>query len=181
MGMRSLAMSPLYLVIFSCFMLTQVVPQRSAEPAKGARARPNSQITVMGMVYCDICSNNTFSRHSYFLPGVEVKVDCKFKAVSATTAEEISFSVNRTTNNRGMYKLEIPSMEGIECAAEGRSVESVCQARLMGTSSSKCNVPGYKATSDQISIKSRQSNLCIYSLNAMSYQPTRKSKALCGN
>lgn len=25
--------------------------------------------TVMGTVYCDFCSNNSFSRHSYFLPG----------------------------------------------------------------------------------------------------------------
>lgn len=35
------------------------------EPEKG----PSSQIIVMGIVYCDFCSNNSFSRHSYFLPG----------------------------------------------------------------------------------------------------------------
>lgn len=35
-----------------------------------AKPKPiNPQILVMGMVYCDICSNNTFSKHSYFLPG----------------------------------------------------------------------------------------------------------------
>ncbi|GMH24412.1 hypothetical protein Nepgr_026255 [Nepenthes gracilis] len=141
----------LSLVIVSFFTLS--LPQQ-VEPA-----RPNSQITVMG---------------------VEVKIDCKFKAISPRTAEEISFSVNRTTNRLGVYKLEIPSVEGIECAGE-RAVSSVCQASLMWTSSSKCNVPGYKTTSNQISIKSRQANLCIYSLNAMSYRPTRRSKALCGN
>ncbi|GAB4848652.1 hypothetical protein Ancab_003363 [Ancistrocladus abbreviatus] len=162
-------------VIFSVFSLS--LPQK-AETA--APARPNSQITVMGMVYCDFCSNNSFSRHSYFLPGVEVKIDCKLKAISPRTAEEISFSVNRTTNRRGMYKLEIPSVEGIECAGE-RAVESVCQASLIWSSSPKCNVPAYKTTSDQISIKSRQANLCIYSLSAMTYRPAHRSKALCGH
>lgn len=33
------------------------------------QAKPGSQITVMGVVYCDICSTNTFTRNSYFLPG----------------------------------------------------------------------------------------------------------------
>nr|DAD30483.1 TPA_asm: hypothetical protein HUJ06_009334 [Nelumbo nucifera] len=33
------------------------------------QAKPAARITVMGVVFCDICSNNTFSRHSYFLPG----------------------------------------------------------------------------------------------------------------
>lgn len=35
-------------------------------------ARPvktNSHIVVMGFVYCDICHNNSFTKHSYFLPG----------------------------------------------------------------------------------------------------------------
>ncbi|KAJ8634117.1 hypothetical protein MRB53_027453 [Persea americana] len=56
-----------------------------------------SKIAVMGTVFCDTCSNNTFSKHSYFLPGVEVHLECKLKANS--TADEDSFSVNRTTNN----------------------------------------------------------------------------------
>jgi hypothetical protein len=30
--------------------------------------RPNN-ITVVGSVYCDACSNNTFSKHSFFLKG----------------------------------------------------------------------------------------------------------------
>jgi hypothetical protein len=28
-----------------------------------------SNITVVGSVYCDACSNNTFSKHSFFLKG----------------------------------------------------------------------------------------------------------------
>ncbi|GJV29952.1 hypothetical protein Tco_1386400 [Tanacetum coccineum] len=59
-------------------------------------------ISVMGMVYCDACYNNSFNTHTYFLSGAEVRIDCKFNAVSPRTAEQISFSVNRTTNlNRG--------------------------------------------------------------------------------
>lgn len=33
--------------------------------------KPTSNITVMGTVFCDACSNNTFSEHSYFLRGIE--------------------------------------------------------------------------------------------------------------
>jgi hypothetical protein len=29
----------------------------------------NNNITVVGSVYCDACSNNTFSKHSFFLKG----------------------------------------------------------------------------------------------------------------
>ncbi|XP_022934369.1 major pollen allergen Ole e 1-like [Cucurbita moschata] len=139
-----------------------------------------SQITVMGLVYCDTCSNNSFSKHSYFLPGAEVRIDCKLKAETPRTAEQIAFSVNRTTNKNGVYKLEIPSMDGIRCA-EDSSMVSFCQASLMGSSSSACNVPGYKTTSGEISIKSRQSNVCIYSLNPLNYRPSTRDDILCGN
>ncbi|XP_010679984.2 uncharacterized protein LOC104895230 [Beta vulgaris subsp. vulgaris] len=143
-------------------------------------SKPRSQITVIGTVYCDICSNNTFSRHSYFLPGVEVKVDCKFKATAARAAEEITFSVSRTTNEYGWYKLEIPSVDGIECA-RGATVESVCRASLVGSSTSKCNVPGYTTTTDVVYFKSSQQNICIYGLSALNFRPSRKNKDLCAN
>ncbi|XP_057800560.1 uncharacterized protein LOC131016023 isoform X2 [Salvia miltiorrhiza] len=115
----------------------------------------NPQITVMGMVYCDICSNNSFSRHSYFLP------------------------VNRTTNKYGIYKLEVPSVDGVECARD-KAVGSTCRATLLSTSSPACAVPSFRSTSDQISIKSKRANMCIYSLNALSYRPSKRDIALCG-
>ncbi|KAK4417921.1 hypothetical protein Salat_2204800 [Sesamum alatum] len=144
-------------------------------------AKPNSnpQITVMGMVYCDICSNNSFSKHSYFLPGVEVRIDCMFKAISPRTTEQISFSVNRTTNKHGIYKLEVPSVDGVQCARD-KAVGNSCRASLVSTSSSSCNIPGFRTTSDEISVKSRQANFCIYSLNALTYRPSKKDVALCG-
>ncbi|KAK9272330.1 hypothetical protein L1049_002701 [Liquidambar formosana] len=167
------AMEPFILILLSA-LLTQSYASK-VEPAK-----TNSQIMVMGSVYCDICSNNSFSRHSYFLPGAEVKIDCKFEAISPKTTEEISFSVKRTTNKFGIYKLEIPSVDGIECAEES-AIASSCQASLMWTSSSSCNVPGYKTTTDEITIKSKQANLCIYSMNALSYRPSKTDITLCGN
>ncbi|XP_052196927.1 uncharacterized protein LOC127804173 [Diospyros lotus] len=148
--------------------------------AAAAKANPPPEITVMGMVYCDICSNNTFSRHSYFLPGVGVRIDCTFKAISPKTTEQISFSVNRTTNRYGVYKLEIPSVDGVECARD-KAMESSCRASLMWSSSSSCNVPGYTTTSDEIAVKSTQSNLCIYSLSALNYRPSHIDIALCQN
>ncbi|XP_052190776.1 uncharacterized protein LOC127800290 [Diospyros lotus] len=160
-------------LILSCLLIAPL--SREVEAAKA-----NPQITVMGFVYCDTCSNNTFSRHSYFLPGVGVRVDCTFKAVSPRTTEQISFSVNRTTNRHGVYRLEIPAVDGIECARD-RAIASSCRASLMWSSASSCNVPGHRTTSDEITIKSRQANVCIYSLNALSYRPSRKDITLCGN
>ncbi|KAL8142751.1 hypothetical protein V2J09_015783 [Rumex salicifolius] len=176
----------LILSFLTLILISKVDPSSSTATSTKPKSeeeessRPNPQITVMGMVYCDFCSNNTFSRHSYFLPGVEVKVDCKFKAAEPRTAEEIAFTVNRTTNRHGIYRLEIPAVDGIECAAEPALVSATCQASLLSSSSPKCNVPGYRATSDVISIKARQPNLCIYSLNAMTFHPSRKNKVLCG-
>ncbi|KAE8021298.1 hypothetical protein FH972_007202 [Carpinus fangiana] len=166
------AMNPMILFVVSSLFINSL--HAGVEPAK-----TNSQIIVMGFVYCDICFNNSFSRHSYFLPGVEVGIDCMFKAISQKTIEQISLSVNRTTNKDGVYKLEIPSVDGITCAEDSEIVSS-CQASLIRTSSSSCNIPGYKTTSDQIAIKSRQANLCIYSLNALNFRPSKIDVTLCG-
>ncbi|XVF16155.1 hypothetical protein REPUB_Repub10bG0007200 [Reevesia pubescens] len=145
------------------------------EPAKN-----NAQITVIGLVYCDICSNNSFSRHSYFLPGAEVQIDCNFRAFVPKTREEISFSVNRTTDKHGVYRLEIPSVDGIVCAEA--AIASSCQASLVGSSATSCNVPGYRrSTTDQIAIKSRHPNLCFYSLTALNFRPSKRDASLCGN
>ncbi|MBA0711730.1 hypothetical protein Golax_010880, partial [Gossypium laxum] len=102
---------------------------------------PISRITVVGVVFCDSCSSNTFSRHSYFLPGVEVNIECKFKAQSPKTTEQMSVSVNRTTDKYGVYKLEIPHVDGVDCV-EGLAIESLCQASLVGSKSKACDVPG---------------------------------------
>lgn len=170
-------MNPVILFVICSLFFQSVF--LGVESAKAKTVKGNSQIIVMGLVYCDICSNNTFSTHSYFIPGAEVKIDCTFKAVSPRTAEHISFSVNRTTNRYGVYKLEIPSVEGIKCA-EDSAIVSSCQASLMWSGSPACNVPGYKSTSDEIAIKSKQANLCIYSLNALNFRPSRREIALCG-
>jgi len=109
-----------------------------------------------------------------------VKVDCMFKALSARTTEQITLSVNRTTNKYGMYRIEVPSVDGVRCA-EGTEVMSSCQANLIGSSTTACNVPGYKSTANVISVKARKTNLCIYSLNALNFRPTKKDIGLCGN
>ncbi|KAL9246047.1 hypothetical protein vseg_019630 [Gypsophila vaccaria] len=141
-----------------------------------------SQITVVGSVYCDVCSNNTFTKHSYFIPGAEVKIECSLRANAPRTAEEITFSVNRTTNKLGMYELVISSVDGIECAREA-AVVSLCRATLVKgpPSLGNCNVPGLKMTSDVVYFKSSEQNVCIYGLSALNFRPSRTSKAFCGN
>ncbi|KAJ9176136.1 hypothetical protein P3X46_011481 [Hevea brasiliensis] len=141
---------------------------------------PTSRISVVGVVYCDTCSTNSFSRHSYFLPGVDVHIQCSFKANSPKTAEQINFSVNRTTDRYGIYKLEIPQVEGVDCV-DGSAIESLCHASLIKSSSSGCDVPGLKTTTNEITVKSKQDNHCIYSLNSLSYKPAKRNDTLCGN
>uniref|UniRef100_A0A2P2Q5Z0 Pollen Ole e 1 allergen and extensin family protein n=1 Tax=Rhizophora mucronata TaxID=61149 RepID=A0A2P2Q5Z0_RHIMU len=164
-------MNPMILFILSSLFIKSL--SSKIEPAK-----PYAHITVMGLVYCDICSNNSFSRHSYFLPGAEVRLDCKLKASLPRTTEQVSFSVNRTTNRYGLYKLEIPSVDGMKCAEA--SMASFCEASLMRSSSKACNVPGHKWTSDEIAFKAKRANLCIYSLNALNFRPSKKDVTLCG-
>ncbi|XP_043687213.1 uncharacterized protein LOC122638356 [Telopea speciosissima] len=142
--------------------------------------KSSATIVVMGVVYCDTCSNNTFSRHSYFLPGVKVHVDCELNANSPTTTERLSFSVNRTTDRFGVYKLEIASVDGFQCA-ESSTIQTFCKASLIGSSTSSCNVPGLKTTAQEMVIKSKQVNLCIYSLGVLNYKPPMRNKVLCGN
>ncbi|CAN4079074.1 unnamed protein product [Withania somnifera] len=166
------------LMISCCFLWLSL---SSPSQVEAAAKEANSHITVMGMVYCDICSNNSFSRHSYFMPGVEVRIDCTFKAMSTRTAELVSVSVNRTTNRYGVYRLEIPSVDGIECAVE-KAVGNSCRASLIGSSSSSCNIPGStRTTTDEVTIRSKKANMCIYSLTALNFRPSKRNVALCGN
>ncbi|CAN4082264.1 unnamed protein product [Withania somnifera] len=175
--MTTTTTTPLVLLGVSCCFLW--LSLSSPWQVEAAPKVANSHITVMGMVYCDICFNNSFSRHSYFMQGVEVKIDCTFKAMSTRTAELVSVSVNRTTNRYGVYRLEIPSVDGIECAAE-KAVGNSCRASLIGSSSSSCNVPSStRTTTDEITIKSKQANTCIYSLTALNFRPSKRNAALC--
>ncbi|XP_021745559.1 leucine-rich repeat extensin-like protein 3 [Chenopodium quinoa] len=138
----------------------------------------SSRITVVGAVYCDTCLNDGFSKHSYFIPGADVHIQCKFNAKSPKTAEMINFSVNRTTDIHGVYKLEIPSVDGIDCV-DGPPIQSFCQASLLGSPSSACNVPALKATTTEVSVKSRKENLCVYSFTSLSFKPRKKNDKLC--
>ncbi|KAL8233924.1 hypothetical protein R6Q59_020024 [Mikania micrantha] len=137
------------------------------------------QISVMGMVYCDTCSINSFNNHTFFLSGADVRIDCKFNAASPRTAEQISFSVNRTTNRYGVYRLDIPSVDGIYCARDA-AVLNRCRATLIRSSYPGCNVPGFTTTSDEFSIKAKEANVCIYSMFSLSFRPSKKDPAICG-
>nr|ABO43960.1 unknown [Euphorbia pulcherrima] len=138
----------------------------------------SSRISVVGGVYCDTCSTKSFSKHSYFLPGVDVHIQCKFEANSARTAEQINFTVNRTTDKYGIYKLEIGNVDGIDCV-DSTGIAFLCQATVLNNSNSACKVPQLRTTSDQITVKSKQDNHCIYSLNALSYKPRTINDSLC--
>ncbi|KAG7563695.1 hypothetical protein ISN44_As10g004720 [Arabidopsis suecica] len=157
------------------FLLVNSLPPKHSSP----KPKPDAEITIMGFVYCDVCSNNSFSKHSYFMSGVEVRIVCRFKAASSTTRETITFSANRTTNEFGLYKVAISSMD----CADVDSLASSCQASLIGRrnfSGSSCNIPGYRTTTDQVLFKSQRSNSCVYGFNALNFRPFKRDLALCG-
>ncbi|KAI3761881.1 hypothetical protein L1987_52303 [Smallanthus sonchifolius] len=137
------------------------------------------QISVMGMVYCDTCSINSFNNQTFLLSGADVRIDCKFNAFSPRTAEHISFSVNRTTNRYGIYRLDIPTVDGIYCARDA-AVLNTCMATLIRSSFAACDVPGFTTTSDEFSIKSKQTNVCIYNMFPLSFRPSKKDPTICG-
>ncbi|KAL0447271.1 UNVERIFIED_CONTAM: hypothetical protein Slati_1855000 [Sesamum latifolium] len=160
------------------FFLANSVAQPQPQPPP---PQPTSHITILGSVYCDVCYRNTFSKHSYFLSGVDVHVQCRLKASSTRTTEEISFSVNRTTDRYGTYKVDIPSLDGVDCTHVA-TIHSFCQASLIATSVSGCNVPSTRSNSTEITVKSKQNNImCTYTLGALSYKPFTPNVSLCGN
>jgi len=116
---------------------------------------------------------------TFLYTGVEVRIVCRFKAASSTTTETITFSANRTTNEFGLYKVAISSLD----CADVDSLASSSQASLIGRknfSDSSCNIPGYRTTTDQVLFKSQQSNSCVYGFNALNFRPFKRDLALCG-
>ncbi|KAJ1290347.1 hypothetical protein BS78_02G235900 [Paspalum vaginatum] len=144
----------------------------------GAEAKfLSSNITVVGSVYCDACSNNTFSKHSFFLKGARVLIKCSFK-VNSTSAEELSLEAERTTDQHGVYKLDVPPVDGFECR-EGHELRSACRATLVRSSSAACNVPGIGGSTQHIALRSRATNACFLNLNALNFRPAKRDGALC--
>ncbi|CAL5087445.1 unnamed protein product [Urochloa decumbens] len=137
-----------------------------------------NNITVVGSVYCDACSNNTFSKHSFFLKGARVLIKCSFK-VNSTASEELSLEAERTTDQHGVYKLDVPPVDGFECR-EGHELRSACRATLLRSSSAACNVPGLGASTQHIALRSRsRAGACFLNLNALNFRPAKRDAALC--
>ncbi|XP_052166807.1 uncharacterized protein LOC127783653 [Oryza glaberrima] len=137
----------------------------------------SNNITVVGSVYCDACSNNTFSKHSFFLKGARVLIQCSFK-VNSTMAEELSLEAERTTDQNGVYKLDVPAAGGFDCR-EGHDLRSACRATLVRSSSAACNVPGLRGSTQHIALRSRATNACFLNLNALNFRPAKRDAALC--
>ncbi|XP_020259482.1 uncharacterized protein LOC109835924 [Asparagus officinalis] len=133
----------------------------------------NVTVTVIGSVFCDSCSDNAFSKRSYFLEGARVQIQCSFKANSMFIA------ANTTTDQYGVYKLNIPRLTGFRCR-QGQVKKSQCQAVLIESPSSFCNVMGIRRSTTQITIKPRKSRLCILNLNTMNYKPPKRDVTYCG-
>ncbi|RWW74187.1 hypothetical protein BHE74_00017883 [Ensete ventricosum] len=105
-------------------------------------------------------------------------IDCKF-VTNSTSREEMSITADRTTDRFGVYKLEIPPVDGFECR-EGREIKSMCRASLSKSSSLRCNVAGFRSSTAHVAVKDRESNVCYFNLNALSYRPARRNVPRCG-
>ncbi|WOL11450.1 hypothetical protein Cni_G20212 [Canna indica] len=99
--------------------------------------------------------------------------------VNSTSREEIVITVDRITDRFGVYKLDIPPVDGFECR-EGMEIDSCCQASLLGSPSSLCNVPGLSSSTEHTAVKAGEGKQCLYNLNALNYRPFKKDTNLCG-
>ncbi|KAG0497236.1 hypothetical protein HPP92_001927 [Vanilla planifolia] len=165
----------LHIIFF--FLLSFFIESFSLKPnPKHPQLKTN--ITVIGSVFCDTCSENAFSKHSYFLPGVQVLIQCKF-AGSSGSSEEITVKAKRTTDGFGVYKLDIPPVEGFQCR-QGLEIKSVCSASLIQCPSSLCSIPGRQSSTAHMAIKSKLRDICILNLNTLNYHPLKRNDAQCG-
>ncbi|KAL6846799.1 hypothetical protein ACP4OV_024247 [Aristida adscensionis] len=140
----------------------------------------SNNITVVGSVYCDACANNTFSKHSFFLKGAKVLIKCSFR-VNSTASEELSLEAERTTDKNGVYKLDVPPVDGFACR-EGHDLRSACRATLLRSPSAACDVPALRgSTSTQhVALRSRGTGACFLNLNALAFRPAKRdAAALC--
>ncbi|XP_015698294.2 leucine-rich repeat extensin-like protein 3 [Oryza brachyantha] len=142
-----------------------------------------ANLTVTGTVFCDACSSSSFSNHSYFLPGVRVRIDCMISVKSASK-EEIKITAEKVTNTFGAYQLDIPAIDGFECAASASAsataAESFCRAAVLDNPSALCNVPAVTTTVGHISFSGQEpSSACLYNLNSLYYRPGSKN-GQCG-
>jgi hypothetical protein len=106
-----------------------------------------------------------------------VLIQCNFK-VNSTTSEQLSLEAERTTDQNGVYKLDVPPVDGFACR-EGHELRSACRATLVRSSSAACNVPGLRGSTQHIALRSRATNACFLNLNALNFRPARCNGALC--
>ncbi|KAH0450693.1 hypothetical protein IEQ34_021385 [Dendrobium chrysotoxum] len=158
------------LILFSLLLLSFSVPVIHCSSLVN--------VTVVGTVFCDACSENTFSKHSYFLQGAKVQIVCKF-STETTSGEEISINTERITDKFVVYKLDIPPVDGFECR-EGQVLESFCKASLIQSPSPLCNIPSLSSSNEHLAFKAGEFNSCVYDLNALSYKPAQRDSSLCG-
>ncbi|KAF3787232.1 Pollen-specific protein-like [Nymphaea thermarum] len=136
------------------------------------------RITVIGSVFCDSCLQKTFSKHSYFLQGVDVHIECSLK-VGLQSTKSLAYSVTRKTNRYGAYRFKLPFVDGYDCR-NGYRKESFCKATLGKSPPSACSVQGINTTREMY-IRSRQGNSCILSVKPLNYRPPTVDLSICGN
>ena len=114
--------------------------------------------------------------HTVCDAGARVLIRCSFKVNSSAAPEEISLEAERTTDQHGVYKLEVPPVDGFACR-EGHDLRSACRATLVRSSSSACNVPGLRGSTQHIAL--RGAAACFLNLNALNFRPAKRDGALC--
>ncbi|KAG0446949.1 hypothetical protein HPP92_028589 [Vanilla planifolia] len=116
------------LAVLFFLLCASLFPQSLSLNPNPTSAKPKTNITVIGSVFCDPCSENTFSKHSYFLPGVQVLIQCRF-AVRSKASDEITVRAERTTDGFGLYKLDIPQWKGFSASRVGNQVDVQRESR----------------------------------------------------
>eukprot|EP00249_Psilotum_nudum_P027105 c34411_g1_i1 orf=345-1307(-) len=140
---------------------SRMLPLSDQNTARRGRNRPSS-VTISGSVFCDQCVQQRFTKNSSILHGAIIAAECKAKRSTVRTVR-----VTATTDQNGMFKLEIPTT----IARSPRRLRR-CVVLLVSSPIKSCSAqPSIPKPFSSMSLKSKLGSHYIYSAGFLSYTP----------
>ncbi|CAA3019960.1 major pollen allergen Lig v 1-like [Olea europaea var. sylvestris] len=109
-----------FLILFTVVLFFSSLPS-----AVNSQASPNKQsFYVEGQVYCDTCRAQFINKLTEFMPGAEVKLQCRGEEEG-----NITYTVSGKTNDKGVYRLPV----------KGDHEDEFCQIKLISSTRKDCD------------------------------------------
>ncbi|XP_039028910.1 olee1-like protein [Hibiscus syriacus] len=114
---------------------------------------------VSGTVYCDICSQEDFSKAHHFISGASVAVECK------DGDSMLSFRQETKTDEHGEFKVRLP----FSVTKRVKKIKR-CSVKLVRSSEPYCAVAS-SAPSSSLNLKKTSQGTHIFSAGLLSFKP----------